>query len=110
MNDSYYIEIQGINSYYISAQVNVSGILTSLYKELGFQRNATADVASRSSVMNSPATLPNNLDIAIISQKHYLDKEMFNSAVNPNVSFDYQNQTQNIGQSYLSDSYDVVPQ
>jgi hypothetical protein len=102
--------IQGNNSSYISAQVNVSGNLPAIYKELGFQRNAADDVGSRTSVMNSAGNIPNNLDIAIISQKHHLDKEMYSSSSTPNVLFDYQNQTQNISPTYLSDGLNITPQ
>ena len=102
--------IQGVNLAYVSAQVNASGLLTTAYKELGFQRNAADDVSSRTSVMNSAGDIPNNLDIAIMSQKHHFDKEMFNSTVTPNLSFDYQNQTQNIGEPYLSDNIAITPQ
>ncbi|HKK39971.1 MAG TPA: hypothetical protein VJ949_11180, partial [Cryomorphaceae bacterium] len=103
-------QVQGEPSAYVSALIGVTGIPQNAQKEIMMRAYGMSPVTSRSSVGNADPSFANTLDVAIQTQKYFIDVEMFNSAVAPNTPFDYQNQTQNVSPSYLSDDTNITPQ
>ena len=102
--------VQDEETTYVSSIIGVTGISQNFEKEKYMRALGMSPVTSRPSVANADPTSANALDIAIMTQKYYIDKAMFNSEESISVPFDYQNQTQNVSPNYLSDDTNITPQ